>query len=112
MSLARKARRNAEPHQPHLAGRVVEQDVGRLDVFMDEPALVKLTQSRGNSAAEAQEAPYLQGPTEQPIDRPTARILEHQHGSIGFAHEVQRPHRPRRVEFVLQFVFVRQAIEA
>ena len=51
--------------QPYLAGRLVGQDVGRLDVFMNEAALVKLTQSRGNCAAEAQEAPDIHGHAEQ-----------------------------------------------
>ena len=32
------------------------QDVGRLDVLVDEPALMKLAQSRGNSDGQAQEA--------------------------------------------------------
>ena len=42
LTFTRKARGDAEPGQPRLPGRFVEQDVGRLDVFVDEPALMKL----------------------------------------------------------------------
>ena len=33
-------------------------------------------------------------------------------GPTAFAHELQRPHRPRAIELVLQSVFVRETIEA
>ena len=79
---------------------------------MDEPALVKLAHSRRNADGEAQEASHLHGRAEQPVERLAARILEHQHGPTGVAHELQRPHRPRRVELILEFVFVGEAIEA
>ena len=38
--------------------------------------------------------------------------LEHQHGPPALAHELQRPHRPRAVEVVLQSVFVCETVEA
>ena len=53
MAFARETRGDAEPRQPHLAGRVVEQDVARLNILMDEAALVKLADSRGNRDGEA-----------------------------------------------------------
>src|SRR6516165_8366493 len=110
--LAPEARSDAEPGQPHLAGRGVDQDIGRLDVLVDKAALVKLAESRGSSAAEAQEASHLHGLAEQLVEWLAARILEHQHRPTGVAHEVQRPYRPRSVELLLQFEFVSQAIEA
>ena len=61
---------------------------------------MKLAQSRGNTAAEAQEASDLHWRAEQPVERLAARILEHQEGATGVAHEVQRPRRPRPVELV------------
>jgi hypothetical protein len=70
---------------------------------------VKLALSRGNSAAEAQEASFLHWRTEQPVERLADR---HQHGPSSVAQEVQRPHRPRLVELVLQFELVGQTIEA
>ena len=111
LTFARKARSDAKPGQPHLAGRFVEQDVGRLDVFVDEPALMKLAQGRGNSNGQAQEASNLHGPTVQTVERLAAQIIEHQHGPTGVAHEGERPRRPCPVELIFQLVFVREAIE-
>src|SRR6266536_2810630 len=79
---------------------------------VDEAALVELAQSRGNADGQAQEASHIHGRAEQPVERLTARILEHEHGRTGVAHEVQRPHRPPPVQLILQFVFVDEAIEA
>ena len=107
-----QARGDAEPGEPHLSIRAVHQDIGRLDVLVDEAALVELAQSRGDADGQAQEASYLHGRAEQPVERLAARILEHQHGPTGVAHELQRPHRPCPVELILQLVFVREAIEA
>src|SRR5262245_33624403 len=101
LPLAHEARGDAESRQPHLAGRVVEQNVGRLDVFMDEAAPVKLADSRGNSDGEAQEASDLHRHAEQPVNRLTALIFEHQYCLTGVAYEVQWAQRPRPVQFVL-----------
>ena len=92
--------------------RAVDHNIGWLDVLVDEAALVKLAQSRRNRDGQAQEASYLHGLTEQTVERLAARILEHQHGPTGVAHEVQRPRRPCPVELILQLVFVREAIES
>jgi hypothetical protein len=55
---------------------------------------------------------HLHRRAEQRFERLAARILEHQHGPTGVAHEVERPHCPRRLELILEFVFVGQAIKA
>src|SRR4029077_5076700 len=52
LSLAGKARCDAKSSEPRLAGRLVYQDVGRLDVLMDEAALMELAQSHGNSGGQ------------------------------------------------------------
>src|SRR5215475_6372602 len=112
LTFARKARGDAEPGQPHLAGRIGEQDVGRLDVFVDEPALMKLAQSRGSSDGQAQEASYFHGLTEQTDERLAAQIIEHKHGPTGAAHEGERSRCPCPVELIFQLVLVRKAIES
>jgi len=101
LPFARETRGEAEPGQPHLAGRLVEQDVRWLDIFVNEPALVKSAESGGNSDGEAQKASHLHGRADQPVDRLTPLVFEHQRRPTGFAYEVQRAHRPRPVEFVL-----------
>ena len=112
LPLAGQARCDAKPGEPHVSIRAVHHDISWLDVFVDEPALMKLAQSRGNSDSQAQEASYLHGPTEQTVERLAARIIEHQHGPTGVAHEGQRPRRPCPVELIFQLVFVREAIES
>src|SRR5215475_2119856 len=112
LAFARETRGDAEPGQPYLAGRLVEHDVGWLDIFMNQPALVKLAQSCCDGNRNTQEGSRLHGRAEQPFERLAARILEHQHGPARVAYELQRPHCPRRVELVLQLVFVREALEA
>jgi len=97
---------------PNLAGRAVDQDIGRLDVLMDEPALMELAQSRRNTDGEAQEVSHLDGHAEQPIERLAPLIVEHQHGPTAIVHEVQWAHRPCAIELILEFVFVAEAIEA
>ena len=61
---------------------------------------------------EAQEAPHLHRRAEKAFKRLAARVLEHQHGPTALADKLERPHRPRAVQLVLQSVFVGKAIEA
>src|SRR6516225_9010601 len=112
LALPRQARSDAEPGQPHLAGRLVEQDVRGLYIFVNEAALVEFAEIRGNTDSQGQEASDLHWPTEQPVERLAARILKHQHRPTGVTHEVQRAHRPCPVELILEFIFVRESIEA
>ena len=112
LALARHARNKAKPGEPHARVRAVDHDIGRLDVLVDEAALVKLAHSRGDSDCEAQEAPHVHGRAKQPVERVAVRILEHQHGPTALAHELQWSHRPRAVELVLQPIFVSEAIKA
>src|SRR5208282_6386428 len=112
LSFAWEARGNAETREPHLATRAVHQDIGRFDVLVDEAALVDLAQSPGNADGEATKTPHLHGRAKQPLKRLAAEVLKHQHGATAFADELQRPCRPGSVEFVLQLIFVSEAIEA
>ena len=70
-----------------------------------------LPEGRGDADGEAQEASHLHRRAEQPVERLAAGILQHQHGPAAVADELQRPHRPRPVQLVLQAVFVSQAIQ-
>src|SRR5262245_1005003 len=111
MALAQEARSDAEPGQAYLASGMIHQDVRGLDILVDEAALVKLANRSCNGDRELQEARNVHRRPELPLERFIVRILEHQHGSAGLAHELQRPCRPRRVELILQFVFMREMIE-
>src|SRR5215475_2105169 len=103
LTFAREARGDAEPGQPHLAGRLVEQDVGRLDVLVDEAALVELTENRSHTDGPAQEASYLHRAAPCRAVRcpdPQAPAWAHQHCSQA------APALPTPRPDVLQLIFM------
>ena len=55
LALARQTRGNAKPRQPHAATCRVHQDIGRLDVLMDETPLMYAAQRRCKRDRDAQE---------------------------------------------------------
>ena len=71
-----------------------------------------LAQSRGDANGEPQEVSHLHGYAVQPVEGLAAGILEYQHSATAVEHELQRLHRPRAVQFILQSVFVSEAVEA
>ncbi len=83
----------------------------RLDVLVDEPPLMQPGDRRDQTERAVQEGPHRHRLTEQSLQQFATRVLQHQHGPTAFAHELQRPHRPRAVELILQFVFVSEAID-
>ena len=86
-----------KPGQPDRAGFGVDQDVGGLDVLVDEAAPVDIAERRRHADGEAQEASHLHRRAENPVERLAAGVLEHQHGPAMVAHKLQRPHRPGAV---------------
>ena len=111
LTLAQQARGDAKPRELHRSSRAVHQDIDRLDVLVHQAPLVELAQSHGNVDGQAQEALHLHGCAEQPAEWLAAGILEHQHGPTAFGDELQRSYRPCPIKFVLQSIFVREAIE-
>jgi hypothetical protein len=93
------------------SGRAVHQDIGRLDVLVDEAAPVDLCEGPGDRDSDAQKTPHLHGHPEQSVQRLAAGVLEHQHDPTAFADELERSHRPSAVQFVPQSVFASEAIE-
>ena len=87
-----------EPHLPVFAG---DQDVGRLEVLVDQSTLVDPAQGRGDANGEVQEATHLHWGTEQSVERLAVGILEHQYGPAAFTPKLQRPQSPCTVQLVL-----------
>ena len=88
-----------------------DQDIGRLDVLVDEAAPVRLAQRGGDADSEAQEASRFHRRADESRKRLAAGILEQQRRSTALAGERERPCRPCGVELVPQFIFVGEAIE-
>ena len=77
LSLAGKAGSDAEPREPYLAALVIHQDMGRLQVLVDETALMELGQRRGDADGEVEEPSRLGGSAEKPVERRPPWILKH-----------------------------------
>ena len=60
---------------------------------------------------EAQEPPRLHRPAQQLRKRNAAGILQHQQGAPALAQQLQGPGGPRRLQLVLQRIFVGEAVE-
>ncbi|MCY1378974.1 hypothetical protein D9M69_666530 [compost metagenome] len=75
--LARQPRGDAEAGEPRPAVRAVHEDMGGLEVLMDEATLMELAQRRRDADGEMQDPPHFHGRGEHPLERLTARILEH-----------------------------------
>ena len=73
--------------------------------------LVHLGKDSGNADGKAQATLQLHRRPEQPAQQLAAAILEHQNGLAALTIEFQRAHRPAAVQFVLEGIFVGQAIE-
>ncbi len=117
MSLAWQSRGNPEAGQPHPTGRRVDQDVRRLDVFMDDAVAVCLAQSARKTNGELQEEIQLHrrfdGPrrihlrfVQQSLERLAWLVLEYQGRTALILPEGERPHRPRRIQLAPQRQFV------
>ncbi len=111
LTLARQTRGDAEPGEPRQSVRAVHQDIGRLDVLVDETALVRLAQRGDDADGEAEEALHLHRSVDQPLERFAAGIGEQQRCSTAPADKRKRPRRPCIVELVSQCIFVGKAIE-
>ena len=111
LALARQPRGDAKSGEARPAVGAVHQDIGGLDVLMDQTPLVRPSESGGNVDSQAQEPPRFHRLAEEALKRFPAEILEQQRGPAAFAHEVKRSRSPSCVKLVFQPVLVRKAIE-
>ncbi len=66
VALACQARGNAEAGEPGRPKVIVHQDVGWLEVLVNQASPMELAQGRGDADGQAQEAAQLHGRTQQP----------------------------------------------
>ena len=108
MALAWQARGDAKAHEPGVAGDRVHQNVCRLDVLVDETALVNLTNRRSDAYREAQKRRDLPGPPHEPQQGLTARVLDQKRKPPLVRLQLQWPGCPGRIEFLSQCISVLQ----
>ncbi len=112
LALARQPRGDAEADQPYGAGRGVDQDVGRLDVLVDEAPLVEPAQRVRQADGDAQERRDLPGPPQEPRQRLAAGVLEHERQLPAVTPQPQGPGREGGVQLVPQRMGVLQPRQA
>ncbi len=78
---------------------------------MDEAALVRLAERRGDANGEAQEAPGLHRRAETALERLAARVLDQELSPAALLPKLQRPRGPSAVKLVSQCVFMGEAIK-
>lgn len=93
------------------AGRDVDQDIGRLDILMDEVAFVKRETSAAIAMARSRTCPTAMGAPRSlrsgspPTSSNTCTVRP------GVVHQIQWPRLPRFVELIPEVVFLEEAIE-
>ncbi len=95
-------------------GFAVHENIARLDVLVDETALVNLAESsQAMAIAMRKKFPTSMGPSSKPGERHAAGVLQDQHGATAVAHQSRAgPHRPGRLSrSSLKFIFAGEAIE-
>ena len=111
LAFARQARGDAEAGEPDFVGSVIRPGCWRLDVFVDEAALVKLAReprrcrSRGaRTRPTSMGAPSRRSSGSPPGSSSTSMVRPPSR------YKLQRPHRPGTVELILQGKFMSETI--
>ena len=98
---------DAEAQQPNGAGLLLpenglHENVGGLEILMNEPTRVQTRKRRRKRDGDAQEIRRIQRFRKQAIEELPARVGEHQHGAATLTHDLQRLNGPFRSKFVAQ----------
>ena len=76
------------------------------------PRWCTLPRAAATPTAMRRKRPDIHRRAEQSAEQLAAGILEHQNGPTAISHKLERPHRPRAVQLILEGVFVGKAIES
>jgi hypothetical protein len=104
--LAGEAGGEAEVGDLHLAGREVDDDVVRLEILVDDAALVDARDGAGDTDREGEEALEGHGRAEQGVEGAAAEVLEDEGGHALVSLEGERLDDGGRVDDLADLVFV------
>jgi len=104
--LAGEARSDAESGKPCATIGDVHQDIGRLDVLVDEASLMQPAECRRDCDRKAQKLCDVQRAANQSVERLTAGILEHERHAIIVFRQRDWSCRPASVELVFERTFM------
>src|SRR6202040_4096724 len=112
LALAWKPRSDTKAHQPALAGNGVCENVGRLDILVDDAALMQVTNRSRKADGQTQRKRYVHWLTEQLIERHTAWIRRNEYRTVPVASNCNRPGSPARIQLLSKRIFVLQPFQA
>ena len=90
----------------------IHQDVGRLDVLVNQIAGVKLAQGARQANGQAQELSQFHRTMDESVQRLAAGIVQDEHRPPVVLNKREGPDRPFRVEVLPQGEFVLQSLSA
>jgi hypothetical protein len=110
--MLRQARGNAKAQQPDSARLRLDEDIARLEIFVNETACMQARERRSKRDGNLQDFHQLQRLRKQAIQKLTAWVREHEHRAATLAKELQRLNRPFRSKFVLEAILMFEPPEA
>ena len=109
--LAKQPRGDAETSQPDAAAGRVDEDIGWLEILMDQPPRMQPADGRSERDSNAQEFRHGHRPTKHALKRLATGISQHQHDPDFASEEFDRLRRPVAVEVGPQRVFMLEALQ-
>jgi len=82
--------------EPDPTSSGVDDHVGGLDVLVNEPASVELTEGARQRHRESEKSSDLHGLADKAIQGLTSDVIDNQHRPPALTHELHRPQRPNR----------------
>src|SRR5262245_19335244 len=111
LALAWKARRDTKPCEAGVTAFWVDQNVGGLEILVNETALMEAPHGVGYRKRRSQERSDRQTLANHFVERSGRRGLEHQHRLPALAYQLQRTEGPRVIEVILQTILVCQTAD-
>src|SRR6185436_4475903 len=90
----------------------INDHIGWLDVLVDEPPSMKLTECGGQGHCKSEKPSDLYRLMGETIERLASCVVDNEHALPAFAYELHWLQCPRAVQVLSKFVFVCEAIEA
>src|SRR6266436_346036 len=103
---------DTKAHQPALAGDGVYQNVGRLDILVDDAALMQVTNRSRKANGQTQRKRYVHWLTEQLIKRHTAWIRRNKYRTVPVASNCNRSGSPGGIQLFFKRIFVLESFQA
>src|SRR6202140_5187253 len=112
LALAGKPRSDTKAHQPALAGDGVYQNVGRLDILVDDAALMQVTNRSQKANGQTQRQRYVHWLTEELIERHPSWIRRNKYRTVPVASNCHRSGSPGGIQLFFKRIFVLEPFQA